>query len=466
MNTGYAGNHRNDGPMTVAGFERLRVFNFQQFEAVDIDLSNRLTILTGANGAGKTTLLKILGNHFNWYSNFLTSPSSAAREKIRAARIQANKNLTDSKIRALIKQELDELDRQRRQNPHYGPAYSDPEYIGALTYRGGIESLIEPHDSGGSMEFSIALMRQQNVNGLYIGSHRAIAPYRTVDAIPAEFSPPDRLLDAFIDQLRSALGYQTYNSASDYGSIYQMKMTLLAAALYGEGNSSVRPDATAREVWDGFQVVLRLILPSSLGFVRLVSEPPEILVETNRGEFAIDSLSGGLRALFELAWQIHLKAFDSDDFTVCIDEPENHLHPSLQRSLVPNLLRAFPAANFVLATHSPFIVTASEQSSVYVLRYTEDNLVVSELLDFADRSMSAELTLTEVLGVESTSPVWVEQKYQKIMDQFRDSQASPDGLAALLDTLVENGLGNLVPGAIREAVDEAGESNEESSRLP
>ena len=51
-------------PEKVDGFQRLTLYGFRQFGLVDIDISSRLTILTGANGAGKTTLLNILGGTF------------------------------------------------------------------------------------------------------------------------------------------------------------------------------------------------------------------------------------------------------------------------------------------------------------------------------------------------------------------------------------------------------------------
>ncbi len=452
MSGANAGGYEPEIPSTVPGFKRLHVFGFQQFDDVEIDLSGRLTVITGANGAGKTTLLKILGSHFNWHSSFLSSPTPKAQDQLRKAELAARK-VEDPRLRSLIRQEIEELEEQRRSHPYYGgPHPDDAHYVGAIEYRGGTSSSIQQYDNSNAIEFSVGMTRQQDVEGLYIGSHRAIAPYREVHEIPAKFSPPDRILDEFISQLRSTLGYEQYSSGNDSGSMHQMKKTLLAAALYGEGNGSVTPDSTAKDVWAGFQQVLKLILPPSAGFNRLVSHPPEIVIETQRGEFPIDSLSGGLRALFELAWQIHLKAFNTESFTVCIDEPENHLHPSLQRSLVPSLMQAFPRTNFILATHSPFVVTASEDASVYALRYNSEDFVISERLDFADKALSAERTLTEILGVETTSPIWVENKYQAILNQSHTSAADAENLATLLDNLTRNGLGQLVPKAIRDVV--------------
>ena len=56
-----------------------------------------------------------------------------------------------------------------------------------------------------------------------------------------------------------------------------------------------------------------------------------------------------------------------------------------RRALIPSLLAAFPLLSFVVATHSPFIVTAVPESAVYVLDY-EDNAVVSRLLDTVSKA--------------------------------------------------------------------------------
>lgn len=61
--------------------------------------------------------------------------------------------------------------------------------------------------------------------------------------------------------------------------------------------------------------------------------------------------------------------FNSPDekFVIILDEPENHLHPELQRTLLPNLLNAFPNVQFIIATHNPFVISSVDKSQVYVL---------------------------------------------------------------------------------------------------
>ena len=64
----------------------------------------------------------------------------------------------------------------------------------------------------------------------------------------------------------------------------------------------------------------------------------------------------------------------SESFLVLLDEPENHLHPELQKSFLGNLIKAFPNVQFIVATHNPFMITSQKDSNVYVLDYNDKNI--------------------------------------------------------------------------------------------
>ena len=128
--------------------------------------------------------------------------------------------------------------------------------------------------------------------------------------------------------------------------------------------------------------------------------------------FSLDAASGGIAALMDVAWQIYMRSRSDETFTVLIDEPENHLDPSLQRSILPGLLTAFPQVQFIVATHNPFVVTSVRDSNVLVLNFV-DGSVVSTKLDDVDRSATANKVLTDVLGVPFPVPLWVEDEVRE-----------------------------------------------------
>ncbi|MCA4132647.1 AAA family ATPase [Arthrobacter sp. M4] len=419
-------------------FRSLRIEAWRQFNAMELDLRAPLTIITGANGTGKTTLLTLVGVHFNWQIQLIGTP------------ILDDEGHLTFKLGTDLQVELKSQTPVVGQLPHYGPPQFVPpptSKIGSLQYENGVQTdLLVPE--GQSPQFSVHYERQQTVEGLFLNSHRSISAYQSVNSIPARFSPAKELLDAFYNEIRSRF----FGTNSPKTSMLVMKESLLAAAIYGEGNSSVVADEEAQNVWDGFQETLRLLLPEELGFRRLKASPPEILLETETGDFTVDALSGGLRAIFELAWQIFLRSHNTDSFTVCIDEPENHLHPSLQRSLMPSLMKAFPKVKFLVATHSPFVVNSSVIANVYALEYDESHRVSANLLDMSKSGLSAEDTLRDVLGLGSTLPIWAEAKFNTILAAFTTANPTPQMIGDLREELARAGLLSEMPLAVETLV--------------
>lgn len=105
---------------------------------------------------------------------------------------------------------------------------------------------------------------------------------------------------------------------------------------------------------------------------------PTILVGSQTVPVAL--ASAGIRRVLALAyflvwvWNEHrvasklLNRNPDDRFVILIDEPETHLHPRWQRSIIPSLLSAVnsltdnagTAAQIVLATHSPLVAASIE----------------------------------------------------------------------------------------------------------
>ncbi|GAB3879502.1 AAA family ATPase [Terrabacter terrigena] len=407
-----------------APFARLTLSNWRQFGEVEIDFHPNLTVLTGANGSGKSTLLNILGRHFNWSRAFSFAP--IARKGVNVW------------------------------SPGGSPfVRNTAPWIGQLTYgTGHMTNMSVPEGTPSErQQYEVSFDNGlQQVRGIYLTSHRAIpGNYAGISAIPALFSSPEQILEQFTTEVRT----RWLGGYSGRTPTLALKESLISAAVFGEGNQSVEPNPTAQDIWVGFQEVLRSVMPASLGFQRLRIRMPDVLLETGSGDFIFEEASGGLSSIIEMSWQIFLRSRDKPDFVVLIDEPENHLHPSLQKEIIPSLLRAFPKVQFVVATHSPFVVTASPDSAVYVLDYDENRRVNSAKLDYANKAASAERTLTRVLGLESTTPRWAEEKFDSIIERYVSDSLTSEQLRSLRRELEENGLESEFPNAIISVTDDS-----------
>jgi predicted ATP-binding protein involved in virulence len=83
-------------------------------------------------------------------------------------------------------------------------------------------------------------------------------------------------------------------------------------------------------------------------------------------EFKFTQLAAGYSAVLEIVTDLILKMQTSGSLTraydkqgiVLIDEIETHLHLELQRLILPVLTRIFPNIQFIVTTHSPFVLNS------------------------------------------------------------------------------------------------------------
>lgn len=386
---------------TTNGISHLHVQNWRQFSGIDLSFHPKVTILTGANGTGKTTLLNILAPHFNWSAQLLT--------------------------------------RQGQ-----GGVLQNTHEIGDLNYtNGGRSPLILNHGAGVSNS-PLAIPQMQTVPGIFISSHRSVSGYQPLQALPPKFSEWEVLQQQFTSELQ--VRYSGGNS--QFSPLYRMKEALISAAMYAYGSPAVRPNSSARELWEGYQEILKRFLPRSLRFRELQVEDAEILLVTEGAQFPLEAASGGISAMLELSWQIYLRQGSQKSFTVCLDEPENHLHPELQRSILPSLLAGFPDVSFIVATHSPFVVTSVQDCFVYALSNNDAGRVTSRRMQNINASATPDETLMAVLGLDTTLPLWAENQLSEVMDRL-PSSPSADDLRNFRDDLKRLGLDRQFPAAVR-----------------
>lgn len=431
-----------DLPYLQIVFRRLQLEGWRQFRAVDIAFHPRLTVLTGANGAGKTSLLNLASRHFGWPAGFVSTP----RTRERGTALGYSADFWDPDEGA------DEVGHASLE-PHVtrAPRIQGPQVrVGSIEYSdGAISPIMVPLDAGGSV-YDVNLPQQRPIEGLHIPSHRPTYSYQQVQSIP---TVPRRRTEVF-HQYSNLVRTRYLGQHSQWSPHYYMKETLIALATFGYGNQAVESDAESARLFEDFEHILRRMLPQTMGFKRLLVRVPEVVLDTETGPFSLDALSGGAAAVVDLAWQIFMFQPAAPSFVVTLDEPENHLHPELQRRILADLLVAFPSVQFIVATHSPFIVGSVPDSNVYVLDYDDTRKVNSTLLDTVNKAGSANEILRDVLGLDFTMPVWVESRLEGLVERYRERAFSDGTLAELRAEMDNLGMGRLVPSTIARLAQE------------
>lgn len=436
------------------GFQSLELAGWRQFSVVKIDFHPNLTIITGTNGSGKSTLLNILGHFIGAHRAYLGVPAKAT------GGIRFLSSLFSFRGRLLP-----------WLRPKTDPNWSD---VGNIEYNGGVRSVLRVPTQG-QQQYHMDITDRQHVIGFHMPSHRSVANYRQVEKMAFGGTKPENAFPMLIGEVYSVF----QGNRTEFSMLYRLKEILANWAAFGEGNSTLGTDEAQFKAYSGFVEILRQLLPEEIGFTGLTIRAPDIVVETRTGEFMIDALSGGLTAIIEMAALIYTRSLMPDvadgHFVVTMDEPENHLHPAMQRTILGALVKAFPKVQFIVATHSPFIVTSSRDARVYALRYQE--LDVSDEvwaegvprpegtpavadhrarkvecihLDKSNLSASPSEILREVLGVPVTFPTWVEDSLEAIVAKYRQSPFNKETIEALKHDIEEAGLSELFPDALIE----------------
>ena len=141
--------------------------------------------------------------------------------------------------------------------------------------------------------------------------------------------------------------------------------------------------------------------------------------------FKFTEVSDGFAAVLEIVADLILKMQGDNSLTrnyekegiVLIDEIETHLHLELQKLIMPLLTSVFPNIQFIVTTHSPFVLSSMDNAIAYDLEHQE---VLEDLTDY-----SYEALAEGYFGVKSPSSYAEMQlrKFKRLLEKERLSDA-------------------------------------------
>ena len=99
-------------------------------------------------------------------------------------------------------------------------------------------------------------------------------------------------------------------------------------------------------------------------------------IEKNGEELVINQLSDGEKCLLAMVGDLARRLAIANpalpnpldgEGIVMIDEVDLHLHPQWQRMIIPALERTFPSCQFIVATHSPLVLSCVPREQVFLI---------------------------------------------------------------------------------------------------
>lgn len=158
-------------------------------------------------------------------------------------------------------------------------------------------------------------------------------------------------------------------------------MQLMTNQRFNYLNAVVNQDNDAVQVIDQwierFTLCLREIFEDPELELNFDSENFKYIISSQGKKFDLNTLSDGFSSAIHIVTELMMRMekqrsrFYDMQGLVLIDEIETHLHIDLQKKILPFLTRFFPKIQFIVTTHSPFVLTSLKDAIIYDLESQE-----------------------------------------------------------------------------------------------
>lgn len=322
---------------------------------IDINLNGRNVVITGANGSGKTTLLKKL------------------HESIKVILTRNNQNyesyLNDLKYRQ------EKLTQHLTGSNEYQQIQSQIEYNKKWL-----------NDNNPSLDLEISNINNFIINFNNFKAVNLIFEAMRINNIQAATSTTSIQIEK--DNVR-----QNYRQHGN--QIMQLGMRLEQHLLNLKFNESLagyeeKDEIKAKKFSDwfkNFNEQLTFLFEGIDTRLKFNIDTRKFSILQNERDFTFQELSSGYQAIFNIYAELLMSSemFDVPpnelEGIVIIDEIDVHLHISLQRIILPFFMKAFPNIQFIVSTHSPFVITSTDNTVVFDL--TKNELIEEDLTNFS-----------------------------------------------------------------------------------
>lgn len=373
--------------------KKLTLTNFRNYEFFEINFNEKLNVIVAENGVGKTTILDAIAIGYGAMLTRMPKVKGKSFEE-KDFRIAYNNNgqiIRTPFMRILIDTfEQISWGRTQSRDKSAQTKVSIPESKDLKELNAHVDSLIDK-DNENDKNFEIPLI-------MYYGTSRAVlrTPMRKRD-FQKEFSRFEALSGAL-------------EASTDFHRLFQW--------------FDAMEDVERRQIVKGKQyfdyklpeleAVRRAIESMLSGFSnpRIEMYPLRLIVDryldNKVTQLRIDQLSDGYKTVLAMVMDIaarmaeanpHLDNPLSSGAVIMIDEVDLHLHPRWQQTIIEDLLRTFPNAQFILTTHSPQVLTTVEPENILPIVLEENQPVIKKDFDFSYGARSSEVIKT-VLGVD------------------------------------------------------------------
>lgn len=299
--------------------------------------SRQHLMITGKNGSGKTSLLVAMQQYLQAIND---RQLTALRDTYMPLLVHAEK---------VLKEAGTEAEKEKAQRDYR-------EKLG----------LVEQYKQGIDIQFNEwteldSLYEQGNFIIAFFPAHRRTQIMRS----------------HVVEEIRLARCYDIDSSPGELLLKYMVHLKTQQSYARNEGDMT---SVDRIQKWfDRFESALRILLgDDSLTMEYHYKEYDFKIHQNGRKPFGFDELSDGYSSVIHIVsdlilrmdknWLLsdHISEYNVEGI-VLIDELETHLHIELQKKILPFLTEFFPRIQFIVTTHSPYILNSISNAQAYDL---------------------------------------------------------------------------------------------------
>ena len=307
-------------------------------------------ILTGKNGSGKTSLLEDINKYLRQvYQNQLKNYNQISDA---LKQLRSRKNELETKpFNEQVKNELNRVNRSIKSNEDFFNRF------GSLDIKfSNSETLVDNVESG---KFIIAYFDAKRHTKLNIPSG-----IKKID-FKKRYDLQERANTDFIQYI----------------------VNLKADRSFARDDNEVETVKEIDEWFEKFEKNLREIMDCQNLKLKFNRKNYNFdIIEENKKPYSFNTLSDGYSAIISIVTELLLRmeAHNVKNYNlegiVLIDEIETHLHVDLQKKVLRFLSNFFPKIQFIVTTHSPFILSSVSNAVICDL---ESKFITSDLSSYS-----------------------------------------------------------------------------------
>lgn len=391
--------------------KKISIQNFKGFEYIKLRFNPRMTVLIGDNGAGKTSVLDAMSFVLG---TFLLGIDGAANRPLRDSekrkmRLSRNNVEVQLPFRITVEHTLE------------GKAYEwfreSKSVKGGVNYKHASElinrakALTAAVRKGDEM-VNLPLIAYYGIERLSIGKRNK----RNYARRSSRLDGYHKALNPQSFKHKFLKWFKTYEDEVLKFQVDQRQYKAFTGAITGvvkdwtDIHYSWAEDDMMGQLPDGSWMPFGLLSDGYRNIVRLAADIAYRAIQLNPhlGENAITETEG----------------------VVLVDELDMHLHPKWQRTIIEDLKRTFPKIQFIITTHSPFIVQSLAADEVINL---EENTLTENP---SDLSLEENILFMGVEDHKSDKFVQKSKVAAEYLKMLEDDKVD-DKVLAQLDKMLE-----------------------------